>query len=224
MYKYDTHIHTSQASACASGTGKEIARAYYDKGYTGIFITDHFFNGNTSIEKKLSWKDRVNCFCSGYEDAKEEGDKIGLDVFFGFEYAVEGADFLVYNLDKQWLLEHENIDRLNPVNAFNIIRSDGGFVVQAHPFRERYYISHIKLCPDWIDAVEVHNGSHGKNSEFDKRARWFADSYGLPVTAGSDTHSPHKIFESGILTEDKINSSKDYTKFVLDGKILLFGD
>ena len=48
-YKYETHMHTAEASACATSTGAEMARAHKEAGYTGIFITDHFFNGNTTV-------------------------------------------------------------------------------------------------------------------------------------------------------------------------------
>ena len=46
-YFYDTHVHTSEASACAKNTGAEMARAAKAAGYTGIIITDHAWNGNT---------------------------------------------------------------------------------------------------------------------------------------------------------------------------------
>ena len=48
MYKYETHLHTCEASACASAKGEEQARRYKELGYDGIIVTDHFFNGNTS--------------------------------------------------------------------------------------------------------------------------------------------------------------------------------
>ena len=94
-YKYETHMHTAESSACATSTGAEMARAHKEAGYTGIFITDHFFNGNTTVPRELPWQERVARFCLGYEHAKQEGDKIGLQVFFGFEYAYHGAEFLV---------------------------------------------------------------------------------------------------------------------------------
>ena len=114
MYRYETHMHTSQASACASSTGAQMARAHLEAGYTGIFVTDHFFNGNTAVPADLPWRERVERFCRGYEDAWEEGQRIGLQVFFGFEYNYHGAEFLVYNLDKQWLISHEDIHRISP--------------------------------------------------------------------------------------------------------------
>ena len=57
------------------------------------------------MDKSLSWEEKVELFCKGYENAKAEGAVVGVDVFFGFEYAVNGAEFLIYNLDKEWLLQ-----------------------------------------------------------------------------------------------------------------------
>lgn len=51
MYKYETHCHTSEASGCGMSTGAEMAQKYKDEGYDGIFITDHFFNGNSAFRE-----------------------------------------------------------------------------------------------------------------------------------------------------------------------------
>ena len=85
---YETHMHTCQASACGKATGKEQARAYKEAGFAGIIITDHFFGGNTAVSRELPWEERVDLFWKGYEDAKEEGDRIGLDVFFGHVFSL----------------------------------------------------------------------------------------------------------------------------------------
>ena len=99
MYRYETHLHTRYGSACATATGREQAINYKKAGYTGIMITDHFFRGNTCISHRLPWEERIDMFCRGYEEAKMVGDKIGLQVFFGWEETYEGQDFLVYGLD-----------------------------------------------------------------------------------------------------------------------------
>ena len=77
-YVYETHMHTSEASACAGSTGTQMARAYKAAGYTGIIVTDHFFYGNTSVDRSLPWEEWVRRFCLGYEHAKAEGGRIGL--------------------------------------------------------------------------------------------------------------------------------------------------
>ena len=58
-----------------------MAVKYKEEGYTGIIVTDHFFNGNTTVPRDLPWEERVELFCKGYENAKAKGDEIGLDVY-----------------------------------------------------------------------------------------------------------------------------------------------
>lgn len=44
MFKYETHMHTKEGSACSSAPAADMARAHKEAGYDGIFVTDHFFN------------------------------------------------------------------------------------------------------------------------------------------------------------------------------------
>lgn len=220
-YRYETHMHTAEGSACASATGAEMAQAHKKKGYTGIFVTDHFLNGNTCVPRDLPWRERVELFCKGYENALEEGQKIGLDVFFGFEYCYQAMDFLVYNLDKQWLLTHEDIDKLPPRETFAQMHADGGFIVQAHPFRDRAYVDHIQLFPRDVDGVESVNGSQLKEPWMNERAAIYAKMYNLPETAGSDSHHLSSLFGSGIETEEPIREPLDYLRLMQTGKLKL---
>lgn len=211
MYKYETHLHTIQASACATATGHEQAIEYKEAGYDGIIITDHFFRGNTCISHRLPWETRVNMFCEGYEDAKATGDKIGLQVFFGWEETFDGQDFLVYGLDKEWMLKHPEMEYWTIEEQFEIVNKNGGMVIHAHPFRNRPYIPKIRLFPNLVNGVEVYNASN--YSEENQNAFFYAKKYGLPVTAGADSHH-HDIICSGIKVENKFNSIQDYIKTI----------
>lgn len=224
-YKYETHMHTAEASACATSTGAEMARAHKEAGYTGIFITDHFFNGNTTVPRELPWQERVERFCLGYEHAKQEGDKIGLQVFFGFEYAYHGAEFLVYNLDKNWLLHHEDIDLRSPRWALEQMHQGGAIIIQAHPFRERDYIDHIQLFPRDIDGVEAVNAAHlgAEGRRMNERAFAYARMFDLPVTAGSDSHSVGRMFGGGVELEEKLTCPHGLSHPPAGGKLETFG-
>lgn len=223
-YRYETHMHTVEGSACGRSTGKEMVRAYKEAGYTGVFVTDHFFNGNCAVDRSLSWEEKVEQFCKGYENAKEEGDEIGLDVFFGFEYCVDAADFLVYNLSKEWLLKYPDIDKWEPRRAFAQMHADGGFIVHAHPFRERDYINHIHLFPRDVDGVEILNGGQLREPWMNERAKIYAMMYELPVTSGSDSHYAGGLPGCGVEMADRIEVPTDYLKCMRAGELTLLAE
>lgn len=215
MFKYDTHLHTSSASACASASGKYQALAYKNAGYTGIFITDHFFRGNSCIPSTLSWEERVNLFCEGYEEAKSVGDQIGLQVFFGWEETYQGQDFLIYGLDKEWLLNHPECENWTIEEQFKVVDELGGLVIHAHPYRDRPYIPKIRLFPKLIHGVEVFNASNHEDEN--QKAFMYAKQYDLPFTAGSDSHN-HDIICSGISVSEKFTTINDYINLIKNNK------
>lgn len=217
-YKYDTHVHTSEVSGCARTTGVEMAEAYKAKGYDGIIITDHFFNGNSAVPRDLPWEERIELFCKGYENSKKRGDEIGLSVFFGWEYTYWGSDFLTYGLDKQWLTEHPEIMDIHIWEYADLVHASGGFIVHAHPFRLYDYIKMLALIPNKVDAIETINASN--RQEENERAKWYAESYGLPVTAGSDSHNANNLLGGGIITDTEIKTISDYADILKNGGIV----
>ena len=220
MYKYETHLHTKEGSACASAPAAEMARAHKAAGYDGIFVTDHFFNANTAVPRELPWEARIDRFFLGYERAKEVGDQIGLKVWFGSEYTVYNADFLIYNMDKEFMKANEKLlMHTDERECFRTIREMGGFIVHAHPFRYDPYIHHISLYPHDVDAVEVINASHDPRKLYNERAKLYADSYGLIKTGGSDSHHLDKLFGGGIDVPEPINCPEDYLRLLREGKV-----
>lgn len=220
-FLYETHLHTCQGSACATSTGKEHARYYKEIGYQGIIVTDHFFSGNTAVPRELSWKERVEWFCSGYEDALAEGQKIGLDVFFGWEQNFNGDEYLIYGLDKAWLLAHPEMEHWNRRQQLEGVHAAGGCVVQAHPFRMRSYMSHIGLGLRFCDGIEAANG--GNEALQDAAAYRYGQEFGLHMIAGSDNHlsapgqwEAGQIF--GIALEEKLTSIHDLVQIIREKK------
>ena len=105
-YLYETHLHTREASACAKNSAQEMVQAAKDYGYAGIFVTNHAWYGNTSVDRSLPWEEWVHGFCAPFYTAKAYGDQIGLSVFFGYESCYQGTEFLIYGVDEEWLLTH----------------------------------------------------------------------------------------------------------------------
>ena len=108
-FKYETHLHTKEGSACADSTGAQMVRAHYEAGYSGVIITDHFFNGNTTIPSNIPWEKRVDLLYAGYNNAVEAARNLPFSVFFGWEYADSGTEFLTYGLGKDFLLSHPDL-------------------------------------------------------------------------------------------------------------------
>ncbi|MDR2535515.1 MAG: PHP domain-containing protein [Treponema sp.] len=220
-YLYETHLHTSQASICAVSPGRDYIRRYKDLGYAGIIITDHFYNGNTAIDRSLPWNRWVDRFCRGYEEARNEGAKQGLDVFFGWEETFDDDDYLVYGLDKEWLLEHPEAACWTRREQYETAVQYGGCVVQAHPFRQHAYIRGIHLSTGCVHGVEAANGGNHSQS-YDALAMRYAKRLGLPVTAGSDIHSaadvqPGGVF--GVYLDTKMTSIQDYVQAIRQDRI-----
>lgn len=221
LYKYETHLHTREGSACSSAPADEMARAHKAAGYDGIFVTNHFFNGNTAVPRDLPWEERIDRYCEGYEIAKRTGDEIGLKVFFGIEFGVYSSDFLIYGLEKQWLKENEELLMHTDERVFfATVHELGGFIVHAHPFRSDSYIHHISLYPDDVDAVEVINASHNPDNFYNRRAELYADMYGLPKTGGSDSHHLDKLFGGGIAVPEPIGCPADYLRQIRNGTVV----
>jgi hypothetical protein len=213
-------MHTASVSACAASQPEEMARYYKKCGYTGIIVTDHFINGNTSCPQYLPWEKKIEFFANGYERAKKEGDKIGLDVFFGLEYSYKGTDFLVYGLQPEYLIAHPDFHMLDMKNFSSAVRGGGGFLAQAHPFRKEWWIADpTPASPELIDAVEVHNLA--MSDEVNRKAFEYAEKHNLPMMAGSDAHCDYLKKPAGIVLKKRAESIFDIIDAIKAGKIEL---
>jgi len=201
-------MHTSEGSACAVSSAEEQVIAYKERGYTGLIITDHFVNGYTTCPKHLQWEQKMRHFISGYENAKKTGDRIGIDVFFGWEFTIRGADFLTYGLDLDFLLLYPHLYNMGIEDYSALIREYGGYLAQAHPYRDAYYIDHcFPVAHHLIDGVEVFNSYD--SDYINNKALAFALKYDLPMQAGTDAHGRGDMFFSGIALNEKAESIHD---------------
>ena len=211
-YLYETHCHTFPASACGSWSPEEVADFYKSRGYVGVMITNHFFNGNTGIDGLLPWEEKVELFCSDYERARKRGDEIGIDVFFGFEYNRGGAEFLIYGLDKEWLLRHSDIMSMGMRDLYALIRRSGGVMIQAHPFRQAGYLERIAIYPDYCDGAEAINTSNA--SDNNENAIWYCKRFGLFMTCGSDSHWTGRDDLGGVYLPRRIEHISEYVRII----------
>jgi len=207
-FRYETHLHTCEASACGVAHARDYIPFYQDLGYRGLFVTDHFFGGNTAVDQSLPWREQVNWFCDGYEKAKNEGEKRGFQVFFGWEQAYYGDEYLVYGLDKAWLYEHPEVKRWSRAQQYDQVGRYGGCVVQAHPFRVRFYIHGLILNTACVHGVEAFNATN--HPEENVQAYRYAKNLGYAMLAGSDIHSLVQQRITGVTLPTPLTDEKDF--------------
>ena len=220
-YVYETHLHTSPVSKCARVGVRETLEFYKELGYTGVFITNHFIDGNINIDKSLPYSERINFYFSDYEEGVKIGKEIGLDVFFGLESSYKGTDFLIYGLDKAWLLAHPEIEDMKKTEMLPLMAEAGALIIHAHPFREASYINHIRLYPRHVHGVETYNA---QRTDFENAmAKHYAESYGLIEFAGSDNHRGGETVRFGGMQSDTpIINELDFIARIKSGEITPF--
>ena len=226
MYKYYLHVHTSVCSCCGVSTPEEQVKAYAEKGYNGIVVTDHFICGynGTPIPRQLPWRERVDIYYTAYERAAKAAEEYeSFRAFFGAEYSYAGGhDILFYGLHREFLYNHPEIEGMPVEDMCKLLQSAGCLVVQAHPFRDRDYNDRsVKPELYCADGVEIFNACN--NDEENQRAYDYAVKYKKIMTSGGDIHNANdgRIGLSGIFTEKPIESIDDLTYTLKSGNYSL---
>lgn len=228
MYKYEMHLHTNTCSACGIATGEELVIAAKLNGYTGIVITNHFYHGNTAIDRKLSWEEFVVAYKNDYLETKKAGEKYGIEVLFGIEEGYGGGkETLIYGIDPEVIINTPEFRRMSIAEMSAFVRNNGGFIACAHPFRDRVYIAEPRKEPnaELFDAIESYNV--GNSEEDNTLAEEFCKRTSLPRISGGDVHSTAGFGKAGLAFYERITTSEqlvtalkqgDY-KLIINGKI-----
>lgn len=185
-YVFELHFHTSEVSACGNVSAADGVRAYAEKGYAGLVVTDHFYRGYfDSLPDTLSWPEKVDRFLAGYRTAEREGKACGIRVLPGMELRFDGSanDYLVYGMTEELLRETVAPYEWTEGRFSAFAREHGLLFAQAHPFRPGL----TRCAPALLDGVEIYNGNRRHNSHNDLAAA-FAEENGLLPLAGSDFH------------------------------------
>ena len=212
-YLYETHSHTSEGSACGKVHGADYINYMKEKGFHGMIVTDHFFNGNCAVDRRLPWKERVDRYTLGYRKALQVSEGKDFDVLFGVEFNFKGDEYLIYGVDEEWLMANEDIMSMSRQEVYERVHEAGAIMIHAHPYRERGYLSDIKLTPGICDGIEVYNAA---NPDYQNALGYaYAKELDLPMTAGSDIHFFYDGDMGGMLLPQRISDISEYVGFVL---------
>jgi hypothetical protein len=89
------------------------------------------------------------------------------------------------------------------------MRENGVVIIQAHPFREAFYIPNPGHLPlEKIDGFEIFN--RGNDKEYNDKARALAkENPHLLTTSSADTHTADTVGVGGIITNKRIRNERD---------------
>lgn len=220
-YKYQMHVHTSPCSLCGQLTPQTLTQALLDGGYQGAVITNHFYHGNSGIDRSenTSWETFVSAYEKDYLECKKEAAKHDLDIIFCIEESViPGLEVLCYGVTPKVLYDNPQLIKSDIDEWVRVMRANGVVVVQAHPFREADYIPNPGPLPlEYVDGLEVFN--MGNREYMNERALELANANPhLIRTSSADAHTPDRIPFGGIITERRIHNEKELADLLRSGE------
>lgn len=210
MFKFDTHVHTSETSPCGNVTGAQTVELYHKAGYNGFCITDHYTKDFFS-KLEGDWSHKIDCFLEGYINALSYGEKIGFEVLLGMEMRLTDSknEYLIFGVTNEFLNKYPELYNLDLSTLSSLIKKEGLIIFQAHPFRPGMVIADSSL----IDGVEVYNGNIRHNSR-NNEVYDYALKNGLKMTSGSDCHEICDVARGGITTDRKISTSVELVEIL----------
>lgn len=221
-FRLELHLHTSEASKCSQIDARTAVRMYKEMGFDGVTITDHFVNGNTAVDRRLPWKEQMDLFFRGSEEAVDEGKKLGIKVFSSFEFNYKTTEFIVIGITKEWMINHPEVMDMTPEEFIPLFQSNGAYVIQVHPYRDAWYICLKRPYAYLVDAVEVINAGNW-NPANDIKALRIAKMFNKAMTAGSDCHHYGNLKKAGIVLKEIPEDDSDLVRILRKNEHVLFG-
>ncbi|MBR4727278.1 MAG: PHP domain-containing protein [Clostridia bacterium] len=218
-YRYQMHCHTAPCSRCGHMSPAELTQGLLAAGYQGCVITNHFYYGNTGVDRAMPWAAFVRPYAEDYAQICACAAPYDLDILFGVEEGVGGGrEILCYGLSPALIAAHPELRLCSAAQWHALAREAGGLILQAHPFRSRDYIELPGvLPPEEIDGIEVFNFG---NSDRDN-AEAAACAAGHPewiTISGADAHTAEAVGLGGIETDRRIQTNEDLVEVLRSGR------
>lgn len=185
----DMHIHTNYSFDSTFTLEETLIEL--DGVVDALIITDHDTMGNFSKEILLGLESKYH-----------------LKIFSeSVEIPTAQGDILAYGITA---VPSQN---LRPDEVIEVIHSENGLAVAAHPFTS---LGLGDLIYDLeLDAIEI-NGSRSKNAN--DLAKEAAESMGLPCIGGSDSHNRFHVGTCVTEFPKRVDTIKEIIAFVRKGK------
>jgi predicted metal-dependent phosphoesterase TrpH len=202
MMRIDLHIHTSPRSACSYIDPHELIGEARRLKLDGICLTEHQVLWDSGDVEKLA----------------REG---GIKIFRGNEFTTNQGDILVFGF-------YKDIKELLMIQDLREeVKTAGGFMIAAHPFRgfKTFGIGQLQMtvaqaCKrrvlEFVDAVEVGNGKLSPDEN--EMARKVSEQLDLPGTGGSDAHRVDEVGKWLTVFEKEIQNERELVQELHAGR------
>ncbi len=217
MFKTETHMHTRPVSSCSKVPPREMVRYFKEAGYDTVFVSDHFSRHHfAKMGEELTFEQKVDRLCDAYLEAKDEGDKLGINVLFSVELTLKGNHYLLYRVSREFLKLRSDIFEITLDEFYNHAKAHGITIIQAHPHRDEKCKPH----PHHVDGFEINVNPRHEN--YNERTMVIAKEYGVPISCGADAHVPEDVGISAMLSDVEITSVEQYLELLFAGKLTLW--
>lgn len=181
----DMHAHSKGISRCCKADIEQVLTASLQNKIDGIVLTNHYTD--LYLEDYAGIDDFVKKYIAEYHKAVLLGQRLGCKVFFGIEVSMKlyrKVHLLIYGVSPEFIQKHPFLFDMSQQDLYNLVKQNGGILVQAHPFR---YGEHL-LDLEYLDGLEI--SSHPKyKTTYSSRIVEIAKREGKLVTCGGDYHA-----------------------------------
>ena len=222
MLKTELHAHTKGGSGCAFVLAKDLIKEYKDAGFDAVVITNHIAENEFIKYPGETRKEKLDYYLSLFDDAKREGEKLGIKVFLGAEIRAKEdyfIEFMIYGFDREFLYNAPDLFTLNQRELFNLCEENGLLLYQTHPFRRGVTCGD----PKFIHGAEAFNG-HVNHVNNNALALDFCEKNNLIKLCGTDFHDPSQPKPCYALIPEDINTEKELCAYIKSGKLEFVGD
>ena len=205
----DLHAHSSGISKCCRIPAEEVLRVAKEHGLDGIVLTNHYVKTYVRDGDYAAFAKR---YVTEYRYAKELGDACGLRVLFGIELTVAWdpkVHVLIYGVEESFLERYPTLFDLSQKELYELVKANGGVVVQAHPYRGGNRL----LNPAYLDGIEISCHPLYEGTYLQELTA-VAKTHRLLLTCGGDFHGGAVRPRCGMYLPDDIKDTHDIARYL----------
>lgn len=216
-YKIELHAHTRPHSPCGDIPPAELIRIYAEHGYDAVAITNHF---TWDLDYGLGSEEKtIDFYLSGYNEAAEAGERLGVKVIFGAElrFSENNNDYLVYGFEPEQLRDIRAALTGGIDSFYREFKRPDNAIIQAHPFRDGMERRSFR-CLDGVESFNLHPNHNSRPGLAAKYAR----ENELIAVAGTDAHHSGQLCLSALAAKTLPSDTHELAKLILSQDYLMW--